>query len=186
MQVWTTQAHLIDWKYMAKPQYLIVHHTGGTDANPLQDSSNFTFIQCDDLHKERFNMMSSMGYWCGYQYYIEKDGTLYQARKDDEEGAHTKGYNSVSIGICLAGNFDATLPTEAQKKTLKALLEKKMKEWAIPKENIVPHRRFATKTCFGKKLADDWAQKLVTVPEAPKPMTKDEIKKEIIRLIGLL
>ena len=34
-------------------------------------------------------MKSHFGFWCGYGYYIEKDGKLYQARYDDEEGAHT-------------------------------------------------------------------------------------------------
>lgn len=167
-----------------KPLYLIVHHTGGSDANPLQDSSNFTFAQCDALHKERFNMLSTLGHYCGYQYYIEKDGKLFKAREDDEEGAHTIGYNKTSIGICLAGNFDATLPTPNQIETLKTLLGKKMSQWSIPKENIVPHRKFAVKTCYGKKLADDWAQKLMVSPEVP--LTRDEIKKQIIDLVNKL
>lgn len=163
-----------------KPTYIIVHHTGGTDANPMQDSSNFTFKQCDELHKKNFNFKSSLGYYCGYQYYIEKDGKLYQARKDDEEGAHTIGQNKNSIGVCLAGNFDATDPTEAQKTVLKQLLTDKMTQWNIPVINIVPHRKFAVKTCFGKRLSDDWAQKLVPT------MTKEQIKNEIARLLNLL
>ena len=73
---------------MAKPEYIIVHHAGGSDANPLQDSSNFSFLQCENLHKERFNMKSSLGFWTGYQYFIEKNGKVYRARADDEEGAH--------------------------------------------------------------------------------------------------
>lgn len=159
-----------------KPEYLIVHHTGGSDANPNQDSSNFTFAQCDLQHKGQFNFKSSLGYYCGYQYYIEKDGKLYQARKDNEEGAHTIGQNKNSIGVCLAGNFDATLPTEAQKATLKKLLTEKMAEWGIPKEKIVPHRKFAVKTCFGRKLSDTWAQELIT------SLSNEEIKKQIIAL----
>ena len=142
------------------PQYLIVHHTGGTDAQPLLDTSNFTFKQCDELHKERFNMLSSLGFYVGYHYYIEKDGKVYQSRKDNEEGAHTIGKNTSSIGICLAGNFDSTLPTSAQITALKELLKKKVFEHNIPIANIVPHRTFAKKTCYGTKLADTWAQDL--------------------------
>lgn len=144
-----------------KPIYLIVHHTGGSDLDPMNDSSNFTFKQCNALHKEKWDFISTLGYYCGYQYYIEKDGTLYQARADTEEGAHTVGYNLSSIGICLAGNFDATLPTDAQKKTLQKLLLQKAQQYGIPITNVLPHRKFAIKTCFGRKLPDEWAQDLM-------------------------
>lgn len=144
-----------------KPLYLIVHHTGGSDADPLNDSSGFTFKQCDALHKAKWNFKSTLGFYVGYHYYIEKDGTLYQARADNEEGAHTVGYNLHSIGICLAGNFDATLPTEAQKKTLQKLLIQKSQQYGISIPNVLPHRKFANKTCFGSKLPDEWAQDLM-------------------------
>lgn len=161
--------------YMNVPKYLIIHHTGGSDSNPLQDSSNFTFEQCNELHKVNFNMISSLGYYVGYQYYISKDGTVKQARLDTDEGAHTKGYNSQSIGICLAGNFDATYPTQAQIDSLKKLINEKAKQYNIGKESIVPHRKFAVKTCYGNRLADDWAAKLLD--DAPVLSKEERIAK---------
>lgn len=154
---------------MAKnvPKYLIIHHTGGSDSNPLADSSNFTFEQCNEQHEKSFNFISSLGYYVGYQYYISKDGVVKQARADDEEGAHTIGYNTQSIGICLAGNFDSTLPTEAQKYTLANLMTVLTHQYSIPISNVVPHRKFAVKTCYGKKLSDTWAQDLITPMVAP-------------------
>lgn len=149
------------------PKYLIIHHTGGSDANPLQDSSNFTFEQCNELHK-KFGMMSSLGYWIGYHYYISKDGTVKQGRADTDEGAHTIGKNSESLGICLAGNFDATMPTDAQVISLKKLLIEKVNQYGIVTENIVPHRKFAVKSCYGNKLSNDWARNLV------RGMSKEE------------
>ncbi len=145
---------------MNTPKYLIVHHTGGTDANPLQDSSSFTFEQCDELHKQRFNFKSSLGYYVGYQYYISKDGTIKQARADDEEGAHTLGQNFSSLGICLAGNFDVTDPTSEQIVSLTKILKEKSAQYGIPANNIFPHRHFASKTCYGNRLADNWASLL--------------------------
>lgn len=150
-------------------KYIIVHHTGGTDANPLADSSNYTVQQCDRDHKARFNMKSLLGYWVGYTYYIAKDGTVTQTRKDGEIGAHTIGFNGNSIGICLAGNFDATLPTPAQVESLRKLINEKAKKFNVPPANIVPHRTFAKKTCYGNKLSEDWARKLLIV-EKPKPV----------------
>lgn len=167
---------------MNTPQYLIVHHTGGSDANPLQDSSNFTFEQCNELHKQRFNFISSLGFYVGYHYYIEKDGTIKQARADNEEGAHTIGYNTSSLGICLAGNFDAMLPTEVQIKTLTDFLKTKSIQYGINLENVVPHRKFAKKTCYGNKLTDDWAANLIR----NLPNNKDSIKKQIVDLLSQL
>lgn len=167
-----------------KPTKIIIHHSGGTDTDPMADSSNYTVAMCNRDHKARFNFISSLGWYVGYQYIIEKDGAVTQCRKDTEEGAHTVGYNKGSIGVMLSGNFDATLPTDAQKKALTLLLKNKMKEWGISKENIVPHRTFAAKTCYGKLLADDWGRKLVE--DAPVPDDKAAIKAQIIELLAKL
>ncbi len=177
-----------------KPIYIITHHTAGSDLNPMQDSSNYTVAMCNRDHKARFEMYSSLGWYVGYQYFIDKDGVVTQCRKDDEEGAHTVGYNNISIGICLAGNFDLTDPTEKQKAALKNLITKKMFEYEIPIKNVVPHRKFASKTCHGKRLPDDWAQNLITVAAVIKEttavvkpvMSRDQIKTEINRLVSLL
>lgn len=150
---------------MNQPIYLIIHHTGGSDTNPLQDRSNFTFDQCNEQHRLSFNMISSLGFYVGYHYYISKDGTIKQARLDTDEGAHTIGYNSQSLGICLAGNFDSTMPTDSQINSLRTLLTQKSTQYKIALSNIVPHRKFATKTCYGNKLQDNWASLLVMSKE---------------------
>lgn len=158
-----------------KPVWIITHHTGGSDTDPLSDSSNFTFEQCNELHKEKFNMKSSLGFYVGYHYYISKDGTVKQARADTDEGAHTIGYNTQSLGVCLAGNFDLTLPTKAQVDSLTKLLQEKSKFYSLTPEFILPHRRFANKTCYGKNLADNWASKL--------SMTKEQKIKKASKLL---
>lgn len=176
------------------PEYLIIHHTGGSDANPLQDSSNFTFEACNELHKNNPNVNlgypSSLGYYIGYHYYIEKDGSLHQGRLDTDEGAHTVGYNQKSIGICLAGNFDLTLPTEAQVATLKALLKAKTAQFNIPSTKVVPHRTFAKKTCYGQKLSDSWAASLLTdapvVDKAAVIAKASALLAEAMRLIATI
>ncbi len=176
---------------MNQPEFLIIHHTGGTDADPLADSSGFTFQQCDELHRVKFGLRSSTGNYIGYHYYIERDGTVFQGRADNDEGAHTIKYNKRSIGICLAGNFDLTLPTPPQIASLKALLEAKMALYGVPASKVVPHRLFAQKTCYGRKLSDDWARSLVVVvPKEDEKLKLTlqikilQLKLAIMRLLG--
>lgn len=156
-------------------EYIIVHHTGGTDKDPLADTSNHTASQVDFYHKSKG--------WdgIGYNWFIEKDGRVVKGRDEAKTGAHTIGYNEKSIGICLAGNFDKTLPTDAQVASLRKLLEDKMLQYNIPSDKIVPHRTFANKTCYGKRLADDWAQKLVKPTLNKEAIYKmlDDLRKAI-------
>ena len=43
----------------------------------------------------------------GYHYYIRRDGQLYDCRPLHRSGAHTKGHNKHSVGICIEGGLDA-------------------------------------------------------------------------------
>lgn len=157
---------------MNTPRNIIVHHSGGTDADPLADSSNYTVAQCNADHKIRFSMPSSMGWWVGYAYFIDKAGNMTQTRTDTEESAACIGWNNhpgdlperASINICLAGNFDVTLPTDAQIATLTKFLKNKVSLYGIPVANIIPHRAHANKSCYGRKLTDDWAARLADSP----------------------
>lgn len=46
--------------------------------------------------------------WCGigYNFYVRKDGSVYQGRGWDAVGAHCAGYNSTSVGICFEGDYE--------------------------------------------------------------------------------
>lgn len=167
-----------------KPEKIIVHHTGGTDIDPLADTSNHTFEIVNEYHKGKWNFMASTGYYIGYQYFIEKSGKVIQGRADEDEGAHTIGENLRSIGICMAGNFDLTLPTTEQTEALRGLMAQICLKYGITKENIFPHRHFAHKTCYGDKLSDSWASDLiceacwhkVEEPMAFKQIEETEVK----------
>lgn len=137
-----------------KINYLIIHHTGvSRDKNPDQ------FEATNNYHKAKWNFKSSLGYYAGYHYEIAADGTIRQARSDNEAGAHTIGHNFDSIGISLDGNFDIEMPTPDQEKSLKELLLKLKAKY--PAAKIAFHRQFANKTCPGKLIPDDWANNLI-------------------------
>ena len=81
----------------------------------------YTFRQCREDHRQRG--------WkdIGYHYYITRDGQVHEGRPLWQVGAHCKGQNQHSIGICYEGGinlFDepADTRTRAQRQSLRALL----------------------------------------------------------------
>lgn len=151
--------------------YLIIHHEGTGRIIP-DNEKRFKIV--DDYHK-------SLGWGsCGYHYFIERDGKVEQGRQDNEEGAHTIGYNQKSLGICLAGDMDMQMPSVAQIISLKQLLEAKMALYSVLKENIVPHRKFANKTCYGAKLTESWARNLVSIPTPVIPPQPTQYKFKLL------
>lgn len=42
----------------------------------------------------------------GYHYVIRRDGTIEDGRPVEEQGAHVRGHNEDTIGICLVGGRD--------------------------------------------------------------------------------
>ena len=137
-------------------KFIIVHHTGGSGADPMADTSHHKVSTVNNWHKHIGFPISKLGYYVGYTYFIDKTGLVTQCRMHSERGCHTIGYNDC-IGICLAGNFDATLPSKEQTEALRELLLR------IGKNSIiVPHRKFAPhKSCYGSKLSDTWAADLI-------------------------
>lgn len=79
----------------------------------------------------------------GYHYYITKDGTLYPGRPESQMGAHAKGFNAHSIGICYEGGLDEhgrckDTRTLAQKVTMEELLQSLCVDY--PDAEILGHR----------------------------------------------
>lgn len=51
---------------------------------------------------------------CGYHYVIRRSGVVEIGRIEDQVGAHAKGHNFNSIGICLVGGVDANDKSKAE------------------------------------------------------------------------
>lgn len=159
------------------PKKLIVHHTAGSEYQTFEDINHFHRVTKDDYgnYKYHYGVPTSLGYYCAYNYVIDYYGNLTKCRQDDERGAHTIGQNDVSIGICLIGNFDNTLPSKAQTQVLITLMRDLMAKYRISPYQIYPHRAFANKSCFGKRLHDTWASDLVN----EDPVVIEQLKHQI-------
>lgn len=79
----------------------------------------------------------------GYHFYITRDGCIRQGRPVGQVGAHCRGHNAHSIGICYEGGLDASgcpadTRTPAQRASLLALLRRLKGD--CPRALIVGHR----------------------------------------------
>lgn len=86
----------------------------------------------------------------GYHYVICLDGTIEKGRAESEVGAHCKGHNAKSIGICYVGGLDKNrrpkdTRTEAQRASMKRLIKELQERY--PDAGIHGHNEFANKAC---------------------------------------
>ncbi|XP_077179960.1 peptidoglycan recognition protein 3-like [Paroedura picta] len=99
------------------PENVIIIHTAGTPCQTKEECSRET-RNVQDYH---------MGtkHWCdiAYSFLIGEDGNVYEGRGWRSEGAHTLGYNDLSLGIAFIGLFTERSPNEAAWKALKCLLD---------------------------------------------------------------
>lgn len=95
----------------------------------------------------------------GYHYFIDIHGKLEYGRPVSLAGAHVKGNNHNSIGICYAGGLDANgdpadTRTGNQQQTMLNLLYHLREQY--PKAKILGHRDFANVAkecpCFDAQL----------------------------------
>lgn len=82
----------------------------------------------------------------GYHFVIRRDGRREIGRNIDVSGSHVKGFNSVSIGICMVGGKGGNNFTIAQFKELEKLVKEMVKKY--PDAEVVGHCDLnAGKTC---------------------------------------
>ena len=120
--------------------YIVVHCTAS------KVTTNFTLKDLRHLHVD-------ICHWSdiGYHFYITKDGKIHTCRPMSKIGAHVKGYNRCSIGVCYEGGLNARgrpadTRTPAQKESLIEVLSA-LKE-RFPKAKIVGHYELgANKAC---------------------------------------
>jgi hypothetical protein len=106
----------------------------------------------EDIHR-----LHALNGWSGvgYHYYVRKDGTIYRGRPEHLEGAHTKGFNHDSLGICLEGNFELEHPTAEQiVATWELLRDIRTRFGDI---DLCEHRELAQTACPGRFFAEFWS-----------------------------
>jgi len=112
---------------------------------------NMIVVHCSATKEKRWYDADDIRSWhlnrgfrdIGYHMIVRLDGSLEAGRKITEMGAHAKGYNTNSIGICYIGGLDKEgkakdTRTPEQKKSLDRLIHSL--RIAFGKLKVVGHR----------------------------------------------
>lgn len=115
----------------------------------------------------------------GYNFLIDRDGALAGGRDLDDDGdfleevgAHTKGYNSHSIGVCLIGGYASSADDEfsdhftpEQDAALRSFIDDMLRRFGDIR--ISGHNEHAAKACPGFNVGQWLAQ---SPPRPPSPI----------------
>lgn len=115
-------------------------------------------IHCSDTPEGRAVTVDEIRRWhkergfsdIGYHYVIMLDGSVCDGRALEQAGAHCKGQNAHSIGICYVGGCDLNrrpkdTRTDAQKTAMAGLIRELKRRF--PTATIHGHNEFANKAC---------------------------------------
>lgn len=116
-------------------------------------------VHCADTPEGRDDKAADIERWhkaqgyndIGYHYVVDIDGTIEPGRDLECVGAHCKGHNAQSVGVCYIGGRDGEkvkskdTRTPEQKASLLLLL--KFLRAKYPEAKIYGHRDFAQKAC---------------------------------------
>ena len=131
---------------MRKIDKIIVHCT----ATP--EGRDVTSKQVAEWHRARgFRTI-------GYHYLVRLDGRIERGRPEEEMGAHCKGQNLHSIGVCYVGGLDRdTLSPRDTRTPAQRIALRRLISWLqgkYPGATVHGHREFAAKACPCFEIGD--------------------------------
>lgn len=119
---------------------------------------NLIIIHCSAVRPNQTSSAKEIEAWhkargfkrIGYHYVVRRDGTVERGRELSQIGAHTKGHNAFSVGICYEGGLDGAgspcdTRTPAQKATLLLLIHDIRQ--MFPNALVAGHNQFDAKAC---------------------------------------
>ncbi|XP_066245839.1 peptidoglycan-recognition protein 2-like [Euwallacea similis] len=96
---------------------VIIHHTVTNECS-TEENCVLLLIDIQNFHIDNMELPD-----IGYNFIIGGDGNIYEGVGWHKTGAHTRGYNSRSMGIAFIGNFQDKLPNKKMLDALKNLLD---------------------------------------------------------------
>lgn len=146
---------------------IILHHTWRPTAREYKGEQTVKAIY--DFHVKNQGWSD-----IGYHFLIAPDGAIWAGRPIENAGAHTRGRNAHSVGVCLIGNFDEEELTARQRTSLIVTLSALLQRFKLTPQEINFHRDYAPyKSCPGMKLDKAIVRAWVSELEAPSAMPSE-------------
>ena len=145
----------------ASTSEIVLHHTAVTVKQSVEVIHNYYLNRKDD------NFLG-----IGYNFYVRKDGTVWQGRPIWAQGGHCFYHNHKSVGICFEGDFDKETMGEKQYKAGVELIKYVLSVY--PGCTIYKHKQLNDTACPGKNFPFDKMVKAAN--EKTKTATKPESK----------
>jgi len=129
------------------PKRVIVHHS------LTKDSATVSWGAIRRYHTQTLKW-AGIGYHCGVELIISGDEPCYEAllgRMWDRSGAHARGHNHNSLGICFVGNYDKIAPKKEMLEAGARVIALWLKLYGLTVDDIYSHHNFnINKSCPGK------------------------------------
>ena len=119
--------------------HIAVHHSGVDPSVPVERIARY--------HVENLDWPG-----IGYHFEIASDGTIHQTNKLTTVSYHASEANAYAIGVCFAGDFTSTIPTEAQLRSGGHLIAWLLQKLNLPLDRVQGHKYFVNTRCPG----DQW------------------------------
>lgn len=158
-----------------KPRWIVIHHSFSADGTTRNWDAIRKYhmsyrFNGDIITRERFEELLPQQVtgleapWTdvGYQFGVENvNGKIevLQGRPIGAIGAHAMGFNAMSVGVCLVGNYDLDPPSADRLFVLASLCRQLQIEFEIPRYQVIGHRETyvklnkpVEKTCPGSQF----------------------------------
>lgn len=135
----------------------------------MRQETNYIIIHCSATRPSQHIGFEEINRWhrekgwigCGYHFIIRRDGVIEDGRPTDAVGAHTRGRNHDSIGICMVGGVNEDNIREwednftgEQWESLKTLVYELHNKY--PEADIKGHYHFTDDKKCPSFDVDDW------------------------------
>jgi len=146
-----------------KTTYIVLHHAAAKKCT------------VQDIHRWHLNNGWS---GIGYQFFVDKQGQIFEGRPLYTMGAQCAGFNDCSIGICAEGDFMTESMTDSQKIAIAQLLQ--YVKGVYPHAVIMGHKELKPTDCPGDKFPLKELKQYQSVLDEVEQM--DEVKKSLAQI----
>lgn len=151
---------------------IAVHNTA------VSRTSSPQLLGVNRYHKDKWDMKSSLGWYVGYNEFVDVDGKRTKCRKFGEETIANRGHNCDVpdrcdiYSVCFALDGERQQFNAAQEKSFRDILDENP-EWGITRHADIQENR----TCPGSLITQDYLMSLVDNPDN-KAEKEEEISKK--------